>query len=88
MSLCENCKSLDLCTAVKNNKGACFFFSPTEKYRIENSKEYAIGYEQGGADALDEVLNILISDGDYGHETFSLTYLKGLLKQLKEQSNS
>lgn len=48
-------------------------------------------YEKGKADerakVLDEVLSILVSDGDYGHETFSLTYLRGLLKSLKEQKN-
>lgn len=50
MSICENCKSLDICTVPSTSKEACFFFSPTEKYRIENSKEYAIGYERGRAD--------------------------------------
>jgi len=57
MSLCENCKSLDVCTAVDINKEDCFFFSPTEDYRIRNSKEYAIGYEKGRADERNSFFN-------------------------------
>lgn len=57
MSLCENCKSLDICAVAAPSKESCFFFAPTEDFRIKNSKEYAIGYEQGRADAIDELLN-------------------------------
>ena len=36
MSICENCKSLDICTEANKDKEACWFFSPTEKYRQDN----------------------------------------------------
>lgn len=55
MSICENCRTSYICTEANEDKEACWFFSPTEKYRIEQSKEYAIGYEQGVADRTKEL---------------------------------
>ena len=79
MSLCENCKSLDTCAVAMPNMEKCFFFAPTEDFKIKNSKEYAIGYEQGIDDFLKEVENWIA----YSYSTLSYSVLSKIAEKLK-----
>lgn len=96
MSLCENCNSIYACTVAEKSKEACFFFVPTEEYRINNSKEYAIGYEQGRADERAKVFELItqrlamgcdIENCNDCEECCEVSALMWLDEQLKEQNN-
>lgn len=60
MSDCRICRNYKECKSENKDKvDKCFFVYPTEEELAKDTKEYAIGYEQGKKDAWEDIGKII-----------------------------